>query len=152
MFLKPANERNYMKNILVPVDGSQHSVKALEIALSMAKDSNEAKVHVVTVHPPIVSGNVTRFFSAENIKGYYEEEGAKALEPVKAQIQQAGDICTQQVLVGPVAETIVEHAKAQGCDHIVMGTRGLGRVSGLVLGSITTKVISLTHIPVTLVK
>ena len=141
-----------MKTILIPVDGSEHSIRALETALAMSRDVADSKLHVITVQPPIVSGNVTRFFSAENIKAYYEDEGRKALEPLKPLIEQAGDACTELVLVGPVAETIVDYAQKHACDHIVMGTRGLGRVSGLVLGSITTKVISLTTLPVTLVK
>jgi nucleotide-binding universal stress UspA family protein len=110
------------------------------------------RLHVITVQMPIVSGNVTRFFSTEDIKAYYEEEGQKALAPVKHLIAQAGDVCMAEVLVGPVAETINEYSQEHGCDHIVMGTRGLGRVSGLVLGSVTTKVISLATVPVTLVK
>lgn len=141
-----------MKTILVPVDGSEHSIRALKTALSMFGQEGRLRLHVITVQMPIASGNVTRFFSAENIKAFYEEEGRKALEPVKHLVELAGDACTEKVLVGPIAETIAEYAKEHGCDHIVMGTRGLGRVSGLVLGSITTKVISLATVPVTLVK
>lgn len=141
-----------MKTILVPVDGSAHSVRALETALSMSGQQAGTSLHVITVQAPIVSGNVTRFFSAENIKSFYEEEGRNALAPVKHLVEQAGDTCTNKILIGPIAETIVEYAREHGCDHIVMGTRGLGRVGGLVLGSITTKVISLTELPVTLVK
>ncbi|TAL77505.1 MAG: universal stress protein [Burkholderiaceae bacterium] len=141
-----------MRTILVPVDGSEYSVRALSTALSIFGQGTPLRVYVITVQMPIVSGNVTRFFSAEDIKAYYEEEGQKALAPVKHLIAQAGDMCTEEVLVGPVAETINEYSQEHGCDHIVMGTRGLGRVSGLVLGSVTTKVISLATIPVTLVK
>lgn len=141
-----------MKTILIPVDGSQHSVRALETALSEPREAGGVKLHVITVQPPIVSGNVTRFISAENLRAYYDDEGRKALEPLKDLIAQAGDILTQEILVGPVAETIVDYAQKHGCDQIIMGTRGLGRVTGLVLGSITTKVISLSTIPVTLVK
>jgi nucleotide-binding universal stress UspA family protein len=46
----------------------------------------------------------------------------------------------------------VEYAKKHDCHHIFMGKRGLGLVKGLVLGSVTTKVISLADMPVTLVK
>src|SRR5690606_41134360 len=142
-----------MTTILIPVDGSQHSVRALETALSVASLAEEVKLHVITVQAPIVSGNVTRFISAENLKSYYEEEGRKALDPLKDVIAKAGDaVVSQEVLVGPIAETIVEYAQKHGCDRIIMGTRGLGRVTGLVLGSVTTKVISLAEVPVTRVK
>jgi nucleotide-binding universal stress UspA family protein len=145
-------EEKPMKTILVPVDGSEHSIRALKTAMSMFGEETRLRLHVITVQMPIVSGNVTRFFSAEDIKAYYEEEGRKALEPVKHLVELAGDACTAKVLVGSVAETIVDYAKEHSCDHIIMGTRGLGRVSGLVLGSITIKVISLATVPVTLVK
>lgn len=141
-----------MKNILVPVDGSQHSVRALETALSMARQTDGATLHVINVQPPIVSGNVTQFISSKDLAAFYEEEGRKALVPVRPLLEQSGVACTDQVLVGPVAETIVDCARKHQCDHIVMGTRGLGRIGGLVLGSTTVKVISLATGPVTLVK
>jgi len=141
-----------MKTILVPVDGSQHSIRALETALLMAKEKEGVSLHVVTVQAPIVSGNVTQFISASNLAAFYEDEGRKALEPVRSLLDQADVAFTEQVLVGPIAETIVDYARKHGCDHIVMGTRGLGRIGGLLLGSTTIKVISLATVPVTLVK
>lgn len=54
--------------------------------------------------------------------------------------------------VGDAADTIVKYAQEKGCSQIVMGSRGLGAVSGLILGSVATKVIHLTDIPVLLVK
>lgn len=141
-----------MKTILVPVDGSQHAIRALETALSMAKEKEETTLHVINVQAPIVSGNVTQFISARNLAAFYEDEGRKALEPVKPLLDQAGATFTDQVVVGPIAETIVDYARKHGCDHIVMGTRGLGRIGGLLLGSTTIKVISLASVPVTLVK
>jgi len=141
-----------MKTILIPVDGSAHSVRALEVAKSMCGDAGGANLHVITVQPPIVSGNVSRFISAEDLKAFYEEEGRKALAPVKHLLDQTGATCTDKIIVGPIAESIVDYAREHGCDHIVMGTRGLGRVGGLILGSVAMKVISLTELPVTLVK
>lgn len=141
-----------MKTVLVPIDGSESSLNALKAALAMVGNHPEAALRVVTVQPPIASGNVKRFISAEILNEYYEEEGEKALKDARELLSGVSVPVTFAVLVGPVAETIVEHAKEQGCSHVVMGTRGLGRVTGLVLGSVATKVISLIDIPVTLVK
>lgn len=141
-----------MKTILIPVDGSAHSVRALEVAKSMCSEVGDANLHIITVQAPIVSGNIRRFISAEDLKAFYEEEGNKALAPVNHLLGQTGGNCTERIIVGPIAESIVDYAREHGCDHIVMGTRGLGRVGGLVLGSVATKVISLTELPVTLVK
>jgi nucleotide-binding universal stress UspA family protein len=54
--------------------------------------------------------------------------------------------------VGAEAEVISQYAKEKGCDYIMMGTRGLGTVSNLVVGSVATKVIHLSPVPVLLVK
>ena len=56
------------------------------------------------------------------------------------------------LFVGEPAETIARYAKENTCDHIVIGTRGLSAVSGLLLGSVATKVIHLADMPVLLVK
>jgi nucleotide-binding universal stress UspA family protein len=60
--------------------------------------------------------------------------------------------CTSAILVGYVAQSIARHADEAGCDAIVMGTRGMSAIGNLLMGSIATKVIHLTKLPVTLVK
>ena len=141
-----------MKTILLPVDGSENSSRAVQRAIEIVKDSSDARLLVVTAYPPIVSGNVKSFFSAEDIQSFYQDEGNKALEPARAILDKAGIAYDAKVLVGPVAQTIADYAKKNQADTIIMGTRGLGTVTGMVLGSITTKVLSLVDIPVLLVK
>ena len=141
-----------MKAILVPVDGSESATRAVKAAMKALDQVDGAVLHVITVHPPIVSGNVTRFFSAEAIQDYYEDEGRNALLPAKKLLDESGVGYQEKILVGPVAQTVAEYAKKNHCDLIIMGTRGLGTVSGLVLGSVTTKVLSLVDIPVMLIK
>ncbi len=59
---------------------------------------------------------------------------------------------TSEILVGSVAQAIVKRGEDLGCDGIVMGTRGMGAIGNLAMGSVATKVIHLTKLPVTLVK
>jgi nucleotide-binding universal stress UspA family protein len=141
-----------MNTLLVPVDGSQSSLNALQIALNILKKDSSAQLHVISVQPPILSGNVRRFIPAETINDYYHEEGEKALTAARKILEQAGVAASVSVQVGHVAETVVEYAKSHQCNHILMGTRGMGYIKGLVLGSVTTKVLSLADIPVTLTK
>ncbi len=142
-----------MKSILVPIDGSDSSLRAVKWALQEIRDrNNEPVLHLLAVQPPIVSGNVTRFFSAQALQDYYNDEGQNALRPALALLAETGLPYTHHVAVGPIAPTITDYAKQNGCDHIAMGTRGLGSVSSLVLGSVTTKVLSLVDVPVTLIK
>jgi nucleotide-binding universal stress UspA family protein len=55
------------------------------------------------------------------------------------------------VAVGNHAEAIVAYAREKKCDQILMGTRGLGGLSNLLLGSVATRVLHLTDVPVTLI-
>lgn len=141
-----------MNTLLVPVDGSQSSLNALRTALAFMEKSHPTQLHVIAVHPPILSGNIKRFISAEALNDYYNEEGEKLLAPAREILEKAAVAASINVVVGPIANSIVEYAEKHQCDHIVMGTRGMGYIKGFVLGSVTTKVLSLADIPVTLVK
>ncbi|HUH87524.1 MAG TPA: universal stress protein [Pusillimonas sp.] len=141
-----------MNTVLVPIDGSESSLNALKAALAITEGRSGTSLRVITVQPPIASGNVKRFISAEILDEYYQEEGEKCLVGARELLARSTAKAEFEVVVGSVAESIVDYAQKHGCDHLVMGTRGLGRISGLLLGSVATKVLSLTDIPVTLVK
>ncbi|MBV6271699.1 universal stress protein [Alcaligenaceae bacterium CGII-47] len=141
-----------MNAILVPVDGSAASVRALEFAIAAIKGRSDIALHILTVQAPVISGNAQRFISADIIADYYHDEGTQALKPAKAVLEKAGVPYQEHRVIGSIAETIHQFAKANDCGLIAMGTRGLGSVAGLFLGSVTTKVLSLVDIPVTLVK
>jgi nucleotide-binding universal stress UspA family protein len=141
-----------MKTILVPVDGSASSLNALKAAITMMREHGSDTLHVLNVQYPIVSGNVTRFISSEAIHDYYREEGEKMLASARALLTEAGISAQIKIEVGPPAKTIAQYVNDHHCDLVIMGTRGLGGVSGLVLGSITTKVLHLVNVPVTLIK
>ena len=140
-----------MNSILVPVDGSQPSLHAVQAAIAAARQTG-AKVFVVTVQAPVFTANVKRFVTAEVLDEYYHDAGEAALKEVRALLQTEGVDATSEIMVGPIAETIVDYAKKKGCDLIIMGTRGMGAISNLVLGSTALKVVSQAEIPVMLVK
>jgi nucleotide-binding universal stress UspA family protein len=84
-------------------------------------------------------------------------EGEAALEGARAWLDDAKIAYASHVEVGDVAQSIARCVKQLHCDQVIMGTRGLGSggiaaVSGLLLGSIATKVLHLVNVPVTLVK
>ena len=141
-----------MKRILLPVDGSDAALRAVKAAVeAVVERTIRPEVHLVTVQAPIISGNVTRFFTTEMIESYYQEEGEKALVSARQELNHAGVDFQEHVIVGPIAQTIVRYTEDKDCDHIFMGTRGLGSVTSMVLGSVTNKVLGLSSIPVTLV-
>jgi len=142
-----------MLKVLVPIDGSKNSDRAVAYAIGFVANSKApVELHLLNVQPPVVSGGVRMFIKHEEIEAYYQDSGLEVLRATRERLDQAGQGYVQHVSVGPFGETIVAYAKEQRCDHIVMGTRGLGAISGMVLGSVATKVIYLAEVPVTLVK
>ena len=141
-----------MLRILVPVDGSEHALHAVSQAQRFAANSKEAvEVHLLNVQPAIVSGRAQAVVGRGAVEGYYREEGEKALAPARALLEKAGSSFREHIGVGPIAETIVSYVREQHCEQVFMGTRGLGAVSGLLLGSVATQVLHQAAVPVTLV-
>jgi nucleotide-binding universal stress UspA family protein len=88
----------------------------------------------------------------EEVKELQQKHGEDILRPYIETAKRAGVTYTSQFLIGDIPKSIVSCAETLGCDGIVMGTRGLGAIGNLVAGSVATKVIHLTKLPVTLVK
>ncbi len=141
-----------MLNVLVPVDGSDASTRALKAAVDILGGKPEATLHVLAVPTPIVSGNVKRFFSDDVLQAYYQDEGSNALLPARAVLADSSLKVKESIVAGNAAQTIKEYVEKNNIDHVVMGTRGLSALPGLVLGSVTTKVLSMVNVPVTLIK
>ena len=140
-----------MEKILISVDGSANAERAVAHVIAMIGKGRAVEVHLVNVRPPLRE-NVTRFIARGEIEAYHQEEGQKALAGAKARLDGAGIPFTAHIVVGAAGETIADVAQDIGADEIVMGTRGLGGLAGLLLGSVATEVISLAKVPVTLVK
>lgn len=141
-----------MLKLLVPIDGSENSLRAVDYVIKTAGWYRESvEVHLLNVQHPL-PGDVGMFIRGDQIKQYHQEEGAKALAPARAKLDAAKLPYVAQVIVGDAADVITTYAKEKRCDQICMGTRGLGHVTGMLLGSVTTKVIHLTDVPVLLVK
>jgi nucleotide-binding universal stress UspA family protein len=138
--------------ILLPVDGSEHALRAARHLVAMLEGCASHQVLLLNVQAPIDAPEVRSHMPASEIEAMQETRGGDALAGARAVLDQAGIAYTPSVLIGPVAETIAEFAADQGCDKIVMGTRGLGAVGSMLLGSVTTKLLHLTSLPVTLVK
>lgn len=140
-----------MKNVLIPIDGSPNALRAVKYMVDHAREHGSCTIHLLNVQPPIVSGAVRAFVSPEMIRTYYEDEAKAALAEAKSTLETAGLSYQSEFRVGPAAATITAYAAEQHCDHIVMGSRGLGAAGSLLLGSVALKVLHTTHIPVVLI-
>ena len=142
-----------MFNVLVPVDGSENSSRAVAFLIKKLPLYKEpVEIYLLNVQSPIASGNVRQFFSREHIDDYYRDEGMATLKAARELLDAAGVPYSHHIGVGDVGETIAQYAREKQCQQIVMGTRGLGSVAGMLLGSVVTKVLHLTDVPVQLVK
>jgi len=142
-----------MHRILLPVDGSEASLRAVDYARKAAGQLKQpAEFHLLNVQVALRQG-VSAFVSQQQIDGYHHDEGIKELAAARARLDAAKT--PYQFYIGVGAEpaaVIARYAQDKKCDLVVMGTRGLGSVAGVLLGSVTTKVISLVEVPVLLVK
>ena len=141
-----------MLKALLPVDGSENSLRAVKHLINLVQGREPMDVHILNVQEPIDAWEVRRCFKAEEIEAMQESAGGDALQAARMLLEEAAIPFTAQVLIGNVAEAVARYAQEIGADKIIMGTRGLTPLANLMLGSIATKVIHLTEIPVTLVR
>jgi nucleotide-binding universal stress UspA family protein len=138
-------------NILVPVDGSPASLRAVDFAIKMARGSQGTSLVLLNVQ------NMSAMAIAGAAMGGDLEEtasqaSASALGEAVEKSKAAGAVFKSLVKTGQAAETIAQVAREEDIQHIVMGTRGLGSIQGLLMGSVATKVIHLAEVPITLIK
>jgi len=140
--------------ILVPVDGSPPSLRALDFANEMAlkhPDTSLVLLHVWNIHALDLLG-VTEAMDDNWLKEAGERGSDKALTDAVDTCEAAKVPYKAETRSGHVGETIVKVAEEEDAQYIVMGTRGLGGVEGLLMGSVATQVNHLAKIPVTLIK
>ena len=131
--------------ILVPVDGSAHSVEALKYLVEHRSWYREApRVDLVCVQPPLPARLPRMALSADQLERYFREEGEAALALPRKILDDAGIAHSGHILVGSPAESIVEQSRKSGSDLILMATRGLGSRGSPVLGSTAVKVLHLS--------
>ena len=137
------------ENILLAVDGSDHSLKAAELAGDLARLSG-GKLRVVTVYEEVPS-----YLGEPNLSQTIAKRTAKAEEILDKATKEIGEIpgdCELDILSGDPAETILQVVDIYNIDLVIMGTRGQGGIKSLLLGSQSHKVVSTAPCPVMLVR
>jgi nucleotide-binding universal stress UspA family protein len=137
--------------MLVAVDGSPNSDRAVRHALDMVKGGLATEVHFLNVQPNL-RGAIATFVNREQIESYHRDEGNKALASAVELAAKASVAAHVHIGVGRQGEVVRDFVKKIGAKMVVMGTRGHTGLSGVLLGSVAQDVIAHVDVPVTLVK
>ena len=139
-----------LKKILVPLDGSNNSLRGLDHAISLAKISGAS---IVGAHVSYVPGNLAYpkqgFINQQLVK-----EAERYLNLAKERCAESGIAFTSKILPGTPSHGIVKFGQEvkNGINMIVMGTRGLSSAKESFLGSVSNHVVHKSKVPVLLVK
>jgi nucleotide-binding universal stress UspA family protein len=136
--------------ILVPVDGSPASIRALKLAIAQFPQASFLLVNIQNTATLNLGGG--GIMSLEWIEQEEERAAQKAFREATSLCAEAGVSYATYPERGAIAASIDRVAREEQATQIFMGTRGLGGVRGLVLGSVATQVLHLSDVPVTLVK
>jgi nucleotide-binding universal stress UspA family protein len=149
---QPNVARRNPHRLLVAVDGSKHALHAVQYVCKSHAASVPVEVELVNVVSPIPGGYAGSFLNKDQIDNYYREEGESALRAAGEVLRSSAVAFRTHIATGSPADKIVQLAETLECGRVVMGTRGLGSVAGLLLGSAAYRVIHLASLPVTLVR
>lgn len=141
-----------MRGVLIPMDGSRNALRALNYVLGQAR-RGLVSVRLIYVHviPPFYE-NPAAYLRREANRQFADKCARKALAAASRKLARAGIEHRTMVRLGDPGPEIARAAARMKCASIVMGSRGMGAVKSLILGSTAMKVIHLAGVPVTIVK
>jgi nucleotide-binding universal stress UspA family protein len=141
-----------MMKILIPVDGSANSLRAVEYAIGLASALREPPTFLLlNVQWNVAAANVKLFINQDTINDYYREQGNEALRAARGLLDAANLAYQYHISIGTPAQAVVQYAEEQAVNLIVMGRQGESRLQSLLLGSVGGKVAQLASMPVMLI-
>ncbi len=138
------------ERILLAVDGSEHALHATRKAAELARLMKPKELRVVVAYDPI-----PLYLGEPNMQVVITNRKGEAEEILNSAVKELGIVPCEvhtEILEGDPASAIIEVAKVRNSDVIVMGSRGLGRLAGLLLGSTSQKVVAHAPCPVLIVR
>ena len=136
-----------MKRILVPTDGSAHARRAIELATDIALQYGAMLYLLHVVSESTIPDEVLEYIRVERLEEppervYLQKIGEGIISAAEREVRNKGMKKEVQsaVVQGDPAETIINFAREKGVDMIMLGSRGLGQVKGMLLGSVSSKV------------
>jgi nucleotide-binding universal stress UspA family protein len=142
-----------MHHILAAIDGSDCATRALRFAAKQAGEMPATQLHVLAVQAPVyVYGEVDVYAGEARMRELAAQQTRAALDAAASVLRDAGISFSLEQVEGEPASTIARRSGELGCEWIVIGTRGRGRLETAIMGSVAQQVVHLATVPVTLVK
>jgi nucleotide-binding universal stress UspA family protein len=139
--------------ILVAIDGSKNSLRALKHAIKLSgRLAEPAELLLVNAHDDIALRGASQFVGKDAVKGYLDDLSRTELAEAIQAADKAKVRYETKMLRGQIAQAIAKAASDAGCDLIVLGSKGRSAIKDLLIGSVAQRVASLSEVPVTLVK
>jgi nucleotide-binding universal stress UspA family protein len=139
--------------ILVAIDGSKHALRAAKYAAGLvAQLRKPSNVTLVSVHDDTGLRHASALVGREQVADYFRELSDNELKPARKLLDKADVKHDVEIRKGHVAQEIVDCASAGKFDLIVLGAKGRGAFTDLLVGSVAQRVMALAKQPVLLVK
>jgi nucleotide-binding universal stress UspA family protein len=139
--------------ILVAIDGSKNSLRALKFAIKLTgRMSEPCELLLVNAHDDIALRGASQFVGKDAVKGYLDDLSRTELADAIQAADKSGVKYQARMLRGQIAQAISKAATDADCDLIVLGSKGRSAIKDLLIGSVAQRVASLSDVPVTLVK
>lgn len=138
------------ERILLAVDGSEHGVRAARTAGDLSRAMNSQRIRIVVAYEPIPP-----YLGEPNLQQAIDTRLIQAKTILEAAVKAVGETPAEihtELIEGSPAEAIISVAVTRSSDVIVMGSRGLGRIAGAVLGSTSQKVVTHAPCPVLIIR
>jgi nucleotide-binding universal stress UspA family protein len=136
-------------SILVALDGSDQSLFALNHARAIAECFGSK---LILVHAFPHTSDLRDSVEYNNLVALRIKRGEEIIETARMQLGRTSIEVDEELLEGPVPEAILSVAATRKCDLIVMGSRGMGSLKGMVFGSVSTQVCHYATCPVMVVR
>jgi nucleotide-binding universal stress UspA family protein len=138
------------KKVLLAVDGSEHALRAARMAADLTRNMKSEELRIVFAYDPIPP-----YFGEPTFQQAINARLSEAQEVLDHAVKIVGNIPVEvhtELIEGDPAQAIINVAETRGSHVIVMGSRGLGMLAGMVLGSTSQKVVSHAPCPVLIVR
>ena len=139
--------------VLFPIDGSEFALAALAKFAGMVPLFREiTELVLINVQLPLPHPRALAWAGKEVVAKYYEVQSEEELAEARGRLEQSGVSYLVEKRIGDPAQEIVTLAVSEQCEMIAMGTSGRTALKNLVMGSVATKVLAASSVPVLFLK